>query len=160
MKQPTASRDLRRRLAPQRLLPVAALALLLAGIQPAHASHFARLSGGVDVSCDGPSAEFRAEVRNVGQRPITLTHALLYVYTHSQGQPRWNQPAVFNLIETQEATPNEPAQTDPVLDPGEQKGRIAQMSLVAGVDRVFSIIWVHVQGGRFWRYASDLDSCQ
>jgi hypothetical protein len=85
---------------------------------------------------------------------------LLYVYTHEQGKPFWNQPTVFNLLETQEETPGSPAQTDPVLSPGERKGRIMMLTLVPGVDRVFAILWLRVQGEPFWRYAFDVDSCQ
>ncbi|HEV8177080.1 MAG TPA: hypothetical protein VGP44_05270 [Gemmatimonadales bacterium] len=97
---------------------------------------------------------------NPDNQNVTLTHALLYVYTHAQGKPTWNQPTVTNLLETAEATPDTPAQFDFVLSPGEQKGRAQMLSLVPGIDRVYAILWVHVQGERFWRYAYDLDSCQ
>jgi hypothetical protein len=140
---------------------LALCALLFSAVaQPAAANHRARLSGGVAVTCDGPSAEVRAEVRNAGTRNVVLTHALLYVYTHEQGKPYWNRPTISNLLETQEETPGSPAQFDFVLSPGEQKGQASMLSLVPGVDRVYAILWVHVQGEPFWRYAHDLDYCQ
>jgi hypothetical protein len=118
---------------------------------PAQANHLARLSGGVDVSCDGPSAEYRAEVRNAGTQSVLLTHALLLIYTHEAGKPFWNQPTVTSLLEGAE---------DAVLTPGEQLGNVAMLSLVPGVDRVAAVLWVHVQGEPFWRVAFDSDRCQ
>lgn len=135
------------------------LALWVGAAVPAMAFHYARLSGGVDVRCDGPSAEVRAEVRNVGPRPVVLTHALLYVYTHERGKPFWNQPTVTNLLAVQEKTPGQPAQFDHVLSVGEQKGQVSLATLIPGVDRVYAILWVHVHGEPFWRYAADLDFC-
>jgi hypothetical protein len=142
------------------LLTAVALGLLLASSTPAYANHVAQLSGGVDVRCDGPSAEYRAEVRNAGTRNVVLTHALLYVYTHEEGKASWNEPTVANLLETAEATSTDPAQFDFILSPDEQKGQAAMLSLVPGVDRVAAILWVHVEGEPFWRIALDIDRCR
>jgi hypothetical protein len=156
--------------ASRRALPLALVTLalwgLLAATAPAEANHWpplrprTPLAGGVDVNCDGPSAELRAEVRNPGTQNVTLTHALLYVYTHEAGKPFWNQPTITNLLLEEEATPTTPARYDFVLSPGEQKGQAQMMSLVPGIDRVYAILWVHVQGEPFWRVARDLDFCQ
>lgn len=147
-------------------LSALALTLLPETIAPAQASHWslplqrAPLVGGVDVNCNGPSAELRVEVRNPGTQDVTLTHALLYVTTHEAGKPFWNQTTVTNLLLEEEATPTTPARYDFVLSPGEQKGQAQMMSLVPGIDRVYAILLVHVQGEPFWRVARDLDFCQ
>jgi hypothetical protein len=141
-------------------------ALLPGTMSPAQANHWslpiqrAPLAGGVEVNCHGPSAELRVEVRNAGTQDVTLTHALLYVTTHEAGKPVWNQTTITDLLLEEEATPTTPARYDFVLSPGEQKGQAQMMSLVPGVDRVYAVLLVHVQGEPYWRVAQDFDFCQ
>lgn len=143
------------RVAPR--VALCALLLWATSAVPAQAHPVARLAGGVDVSCDGNSAEYRVEVSNADTHPVTLTHALFFFQTHVQGERFWRPATVTNLLEE-----GEKGGVDPALAPGEQKAQVAMVDLVPteNVAHVRGILIVHVLGEPFWRIAVDVDACR